>query len=448
MRWKARGVPAVCLSVFVAVVFPPRIRAQQSSDAKISRLDRSRALLMVRNIRDMLKKEYYDPVFHGVDIDAKYRQSEDLLNNASTLSEAMADISAFLGVLNDSHTYFVPPRSMERVDYGFRMRMIGERCLVTQVREGSEAASKLRSGDEVVAVGGRAVNRETFLSVQQRMRGLAAGRMLEVSVRKYGSGAREDVDLRGLQVAPRAAEIALDSGANGIRSMMDPFASELLEERWMEFGHSVLVWKMPWFGIKSGETDAMMRKAKKDSALVLDLRGNPGGPIENLAHVIGWFFDHDVTIATPVGRRKMKALFAQPHRGAFEGKLIVLVNSASASAAELFARVMQIEHRGIVVGDRTAGAVMESRLFFLHFGTAPVIHYQAAITTADLLMSDGKSLEGAGVMPDVLINPSAEDLAAKRDPVLAWAVQLAGLNLSAEEAGKFAPFEWRQSNSE
>lgn len=442
MRWKARGLPAVYLGVFLAVVFPSRTRAQQSGEAKISRLDRGRALLMLRNIHDALKKKYYDPSFHGVDIDAKFHQAEELLDRASTLNEAMGDVTAFLGVLGDPHTYFVPPRGVQRADYGFRMRMIGERCLVTHVREGSEAAAKLHPGDEIAAVDGRAVNRATFLSMQQHLKTASAATSLEVSVRQYKSGAREDVELHSPQLAPRAAEIALDSGANGIRSMMDPSASELLQERWMEFGHSVLVWKMPWFGIEPADIDAMMSKAKKDSALVLDLRGNPGGPIESLAYLTGWVFNHDVTIATPVGRRTMRAVVAKPHRGAFEGKLMVLVDSASASAAELFARVMQIEHRGIVIGDRTAGAVMESRLFFLQFGTAPVIHYQVAITQADLLMSDGKSLEGAGVTPDVMVNPSADDFAAKRDPVLARAAQLAGLNLSAEEAGKFAPFEW------
>jgi C-terminal processing protease CtpA/Prc len=65
-------------------------------------------------------------------------------------------------------------------------------------------------------------------------------------------------------------------------------------------------------------------------------------------------------------------MIARPHRRPFEGKLIVLVDSRSASAAELFARGMQLEHRGMVIGDRTAGAVMESRLHFFHFGTDPV----------------------------------------------------------------------------
>lgn len=443
MRWKARGVPAVCLSVFLAGVFSVRIRAQRASQAKISRLDRERAELMLHNIHETVRKNYYDPDFHGINIEAKYQQYEDLISRASTLSDAMDDISGYLESLNDSHTYFVPPSGVQRFRYGFQMRMIGEHCLVTQIRAGTAAAWKLHLGDEIAAVDGRAISRQTFPSVEQYLKTLTAGKELEFSIRNAESGARGEVELDESAGRGRAAELGADSVSSGSRSMADPqlAMSDLLQERWMDFGKSVLVWKLPWFGIGPADSDSMMRKAKKDSTLVLDLRGNPGGPIENLAYIIGWFFNHDVTIATPVGRRRMKPVVAKAHRGAFEGKLIVLVDSASASAAELFARVMQIEHRGIVVGDRTAGAVMESRLFFFHFGIAPVIHYQATITRADLIMSDGRSLEGLGVIPDVLVNPTASDLSAGRDPVLARAAQLAGLSVSAEEAEEFSPFQ-------
>jgi C-terminal processing protease CtpA/Prc len=94
------------------------------------------------------------------------------------------------------------------------------------------------------------------------------------------------------------------------------------------------------------------------------------------------------------------------------------------------------------MGDRTQGAVMEARRYDERSGADTVVFYGASITEWDLIMSDGKSLEHVGVTPDELILPGADDLANKRDPVLAHAVQSLGVNLSSEEAGKAFPYEW------
>jgi C-terminal processing protease CtpA/Prc len=60
-------------------------------------------------------------------------------------------------------------------------------------------------------------------------------------------------------------------------------------------------------------------------------------------------------------------------------------------------------------------------------------------------MSDGKSLEHVGVQPDYVVIPTGEDLAKQRDPALAKALELAGTNVSADDAGKFFRYKWTEN---
>ena len=72
-----------------------------------------------------------------------------------------------------------------------------------------------------------------------------------------------------------------------------------------------------------------------------------------------------------------------------------------------------------------------------------LILYAFSVTSADLVMQDGKSLETVGVIPDELILPTGQDLALGRDPVLSRAAKLAGLDIDPVAAGKLFPFEWK-----
>src|SRR5208337_3106023 len=212
--------------------------------------------------------------------------------------------------------------------------------------------------------------------------------------------------------------------------------------RFAELSDDVAVLKFPGFFHTESEVEGMIGKVREHRALVLDLRGNGGGSSETLKYLTAALFEKEVKIADRIGRSERKPLIAKPHGHPFTGKLVVLVDSSSASAAEMFARLVQIEKRGTVLGDRTSGSVMEAKFYSYRCGVGTALFYGAEITDADVVMTDGTSLEHKGVLPDEVILPSAEDLANGRDPVLARAVEAAGGKLNPEEAGKLFPYEW------
>jgi C-terminal processing protease CtpA/Prc len=87
---------------------------------------------------------------------------------------------------------------------------------------------------------------------------------------------------------------------------------------------------------------------------------------------------------------------------------------------------------------------MRSRFHQHESGLDVVAPYGASVTDADIMMTDGKSIEHVGVEPDKLMVPTAADMAAGRDPVLAHAASLLGVKLEPEKAGTFFPYKWRK----
>lgn len=136
-----------------------------------------------------------------------------------------------------------------------------------------------------------------------------------------------------------------------------------------------------------------------------------------MLRLIGHFFDHDVKVGDIKTRKETRPLIAKS-RGSqfFDGQLFVLTDSETGSAAEVFAHVMQLEKRAMVIGDRTSGAVMWSRLYSHKVGADTAIFFAASITDADLILTDGKSLERTGVVPGKLLIPVGSNLAAGREP--------------------------------
>jgi C-terminal processing protease CtpA/Prc len=82
--------------------------------------------------------------------------------------------------------------------------------------------------------------------------------------------------------------------------------------------------------------------------------------VDSLKYLLGVLFENDITIGDRVRRDDRKQLVAKSRHNPFTGKIAILVDSNSASAAELLARIVQIEKRGPVIGDHSSGSVMEA----------------------------------------------------------------------------------------
>ena len=404
--------------------------------------EREYAESMLSQVHQMLKEKYYDKSFHGIDIDTRYQTYREHLTNAKTVVAAYRTIEAYLVGLDDSHTVFIPPPNARRVTYGFRLQMIEDRCFITSLRPGTDAAKRLRPGDQVVTLDGYTLNRKDLWQLEYYLYLLPPKRTTEFTLQDVSGGVRQEQ----VEVGFQEGRMLLDTSVGNWRLEMEK-RQHIMRSRSAEV-KDVLFWKLPTFSGDEGAISHMFAEARKHGALVLDLRGNGGGLESNLLFALGNLFDHNVTVGKRVMRNGEKVLVAKSQgHTAFTGQLIVLVDSRSSSAAEILARTVQIEHRGTVLGDRSAGNVMGAKLYPLKVGVGLVVPFGIEITEANMVMTDGQSLEKMGVTPDVVLVPTAADLAEGRDPVLAKASELAGIKLDAALAGKMFPFEWAPTSN-
>ena len=438
----ARKFIFAAVGLFVCVGLAPQSLHAQSFD----RIERERALTMLGNVKDQLKKNYYDPTIRGMDVDVRFKAAEDKIKQATSLGQAFGIIAQVLLDLDDSHTKFYPPSRPDRIDYGWEMQMIGDECYVVAVKPGSDAAAQgLKEGDRIIAVERFQPTRKEFWKMRYFYNTLSPRAGFNLVVQSPGGQPRE-MNLRS-KVTPgkRVLDLRSDIEVNAILREMEDDA-KLGRHRYYEDIGGVFVWKMPAFDLAESSVDEIMSKARGRKALVLDLRGNGGGAETTLLRLLGHFFDHDVKMADIKTRKESKPVIAKTRgkNNIFEGKVVVLVDSDSGSASEVFARVMQLEKRGTVIGDRSAGAVMRSIYRSYEMGTERIVSWGANITNADAIMSDGKSLEKVGVIPDELMLPKPTDMAAKRDLVMTRALELAGTSIDPAKAGALFPVEWKK----
>jgi C-terminal processing protease CtpA/Prc len=385
-------------------------------------------------IYDDLKKLYFDSTFGGVNLETQNvaaRQRIQSLDSYNYLFPVLAD---FLATLRDSHTFFVPPNDINEFDYGFEMKMHGEAALVTHVKSGSSAeAEGLHKGDKVLSIDGHTVDRSTFDDLMYQYYVIAPRGGLTLSVANIHGAVR--------RLHVRTSVVQAPPGAHALMAVHPWLAAKLQREtdtltarhtHHVTFvSEKVAVWKMPGFFFRDRSIEKIMREVRGADALVLDLRGNAGGAVQTLRDLVARVLPGEVLIGTSFTRGKTEAWRTKPSKDVFTGKLIVLIDYESASASEVFARLVQLNNRGVVVGDRSSGAVRTS---ITKTYTASNMTATASITVSDLIMADGKSLEGVGVYPNEMVIPKAQDIIDGRDPTLAYALSLVGLTLDSRAA--------------
>jgi carboxyl-terminal processing protease len=187
------------------------------------------------------------------------------------------------------------------------------------------------------------------------------------------------------------------------------------------------------FNIFTPEVAAQFTRALRDElrdarALVIDLRDNGGGEAESMADLastllpsglsLGRFTDRAGAVRLEPFTRAALLSSADRFRR-FAGPLVLLTSARTASAAEVFAAALRETNRAAVIGETTCGCVLGIRRRHpLPDGGL------LDVSELDYHTAGGTRLEGAGLRPDVTVEPTREDLRRRRDPALERALEI------------------------
>lgn len=288
-------------------------------------------------------------------------------------------IRGLLEALDDPYAEYLDPetyRSFQDIStghfsgVGLWLKQEGQRARVVSVLANTPAAKAgIVSGDVVTSIDGVPVDGLSLEQIVQRTKG-EPGTGVRISVLRGSqpidfSLVREDIQVPSVKsrlVRDRVGLVELTTFTNGTGGRVREAVRELT--------------------------------GKGAQGFILDLRGNPGGLLEEAVNVASAFLDGGRVVSY---RQRGAGEVAYDARPPVETSLpvVVLVNEGSASASEIVAGAIQDRGRGIVVGTRTYGKGSIQTVFPLSDGSA------VKLTVASYHTPSGRSIGGQGIAPDV-----------------------------------------------
>jgi len=337
-------------------------------------------------VLDVLERSYYEPI----DVEELEQTS----------------VEALIEALDDPYTVYLDPEELEALrqrndgayyGVGLQVAQRGNQLVVTRVFEGGPAADAgIRAGDRLVSVAGRPTGGQTLEQVVSRIRG-PEGTEVVLGIAARG-GARRELELTRERIKVPAVDSRLETTGD----------VKVGYVRLSQFTRGAA-------GALRAAVEGVREKGAQ--ALVLDLRGDPGGLVDEAVGVAGAFLPDGAPVVVTEGLHSPRRTFrtdGAPVAG--DLPLIVLVDRGSASASEIVAGALRDAGRGRLVGERTFGKALVQSTRLLRDGGA------LKVTTARYLTPDGFDLAARGLPPSVKV---VDDPETQPDEALRRALGLA-----------------------
>ncbi|OGP91269.1 MAG: peptidase S41 [Deltaproteobacteria bacterium RBG_16_48_10] len=291
----------------------------------------------------------------------------------------------------DPHSGFMPPETFKEMQAETKGRFEGLGIEITMkdgiltvvapIEDTPAFRAGILAGDQIIKIDGELTKNLTLMDSVKKMRG-PKGSQVTITIMREGLAKPRD--------------FALTRDVIPVRSVRH----ELLEK---QYGYI----RISQFQEK---TDSEFEKAVKAleeeskgglKGLILDLRNNPGGLLDQAVKVSDRFIDSGIIVSIEGRKEELKQKFQAHAQGTLPRyPLIVLVSGGSASGSEIVAGAIQDHHRGIILGTQTFGKGSVQTIFPLKDGAG------LRLTTARYYTPSGRSIQAKGIVPDIIVKLS------------------------------------------
>jgi carboxyl-terminal processing protease len=349
----------------------PRVNAALAQNIDLA--ETYRLLALFGEVFERVRSDYVDPV-----------SDKELVENAiDGMLTGLDPHSAYLDA-DEFHEMRVEEKG-QFIGIGIEIAQEDGLAKVVSAMDDTPALKAgIKAGDIIVGLNGKSVRRFSAQRILDQMRG-PPNTKITLTIERVGLKHPLDISIRRAIIHIKVVKSRLEPDNIGyvrVTEFIEPVDAALKQ------------------AVKSLRRQAGGRLR----ALVLDLRDNPGGLLDQAEAVARDFIPRGQIVSTRGRNRDDSEWVAGKGRDVLGGApMVVLINSGSASASEVVAGALQDHHRAVLVGDRSFGKGSVQTMIPLPGGRAMLL------TTARDYTPSGRSVQGSGIVPDVKVAQSRDE---------------------------------------
>ena len=326
----------------------------------------------------VISKEYYEPSLNHQNWS---RWKNRYHGKIKTEDDAKVAIDSMIASLDEPYTRFMPKKDFEELTTSITSKIYGigvniysnsGKTEIFNVMQGTPADfAGLNQGDTITHVDGKDISGMNISEVASLVRG-PENSMVELTILRSGKKFNKIIKRKEIKIKSVKSSV-LDNHIGYIK--ITSFMS----------------------GSTANEFIDALNNTKDTDSLIIDLRGNTGGLLDNAVFIADRFINQGTIVDIIYRNGYKKTIRAKDEGDALDKPVIVLVNGVSASASEILSGALKDAHKATLVGNKTFGKGLVQKVVPLPNSTG------VNVTIARYLTPNGTDINKLGIKPDIEI---------------------------------------------